>query len=722
MHAPRTPSPRRAFTLAEMVVVVALIAVLTVGIGRLFAGVSNAVSRGLAASDLDAAARAIENALRTDFERVNDMQSEDTFFVIRAVELGGDPDRPIYLTSDDREADVLEGIAPYDPGSRAIHTRLDEMAFLSAVPGVTTTFRSQQDAGFFTAGAPAADAARIYYGHGLRPKLGPARELPDGTLADPLRQFVSDGWFGSPPGDDGRDYLPDGTIGGRNQFASDWILARQALLLYGAEATGRADPDNGEPQYQDDREYAPYIRDLETLNRFWGDLLAEAPGGPDNYTWPGPVNPAVTDNIARPDPRLIMHGRVDVCAQSLTSVRRWLEGEAPVWNPADNAYTAPPYEPIASSAFGVDSPELQPDIDGNRYGLSANDLRGTANEFAVQRWLWRRAADPDTTEPSIDPATPGLLNIGPTDRALDDLTYNYIGIRSALAGVLTRPLVELRPSPESRADPRTLAAFNASFQYAQEHDASMDTHAVLAARCSRFEIAWADGSTWNREIDFDGDAVPEVRAGDLVWFDPTRLDPRNEVNDDSAVRMTYEFLQDRYPAATNAIKWLTAYSDPDELDLDRWPGSLGDVESFELTLNPEVGYGDADYFDSEPTFQNASVSPLARRLKIARADDDPTVPNGVGDRLPFYNPDISGGAPSIDGWPDADPASPSNDINEYLAIWPFRVPTSTGEWGEQFEKDILIRVRFTLHDPQGRLDEGRDYEVILQMHPRDEHG
>ncbi len=733
-RVPRTV--RRAFTLAEMVVVVALIAILTVGIGRLFAGVSDAVGRGLAASELDSTARAIEEAIRRDFARVNLMQSEDTFLVIRAVELGGDPERPIYLTPEDRQADVLARIDPYDPGSTAIHTRLDEMAFLAAGNGADQ-FRSQQDDGFFTVTPPKADGARIYYGHGLRPRFDPDWPLPDPPPADantdPLRQFVSDGWFGSRAGDDERSYLPGGRISGRNEYASDWVLARQALLLLGPQATGqRPDLYSSAPPYGYNREYAPYIRDLETLTRFWDQHLTDAPTGAEMFAWPGPVNPAVSfDTIPRPDPRLISHGRVDVCAQGLIGVKNWLEGESAVWDSAAGfSESAVPYASREgdrdSSAYGVSpSPSVRYD-DFPRYDLSESDLRDANDAYSVQAWLWRRAADPDVS-PNIDSSvTP--FTVGSNGNPLDDLAYNYLGVRSAIAGVLTRPLVEPAPSTESREDPQSLTSPAERLRYAQEHDAAMDTHAVLAPRCSRFEIAWSDGSMWDRDVDFDGDGVFDVRAGDVVWFDPSRLDPTNEENNDVAQRMTYENLWSRYgydPAGavlSTEIRWNTAYTDPNALDLDDIRGPLGDHDGVELNLAPEVGFGDSTFFDTTSTFANAGVSPIGRRLWVKTADDITTDDGPSGVNLPYYNPDLSGGVPSDDAWPDSMPTGPSNDMSEYMAVWPFRVPTSFGEWGEAFEKNVWIRVRFTLHDPLGRIDEGRDYEVIVHLHPRDEHG
>lgn len=725
---------RRAFTLAELVVVIGLVALLTVGIGRLFAGVSDAVTRGLAASELDATARAIEDALRADFDLVNEMQSEDLFLAIRAVELGH-PDRPVYLSAEDAEADLRDGLAPYDPGSRALRTRLDEMAFLARAPGASA-FRSQQDNGLFTAAQPTAEGARIYYGHGLRPRFDP-NWPPDPTDPDPpttpLRQFVSDGYFASPPGADQRAYLPDGVVSGRNQYAGDWILARQALVLYGARATGADRPDSADPPVGTDREYAPYVRDLENLSRFWENLLSDAPNGVDLLAWPGPVNTKAGESgssvVARPDPRLISHGRVDLAAQTIEDVRRWLEGERPDWSPMDG-YSATPLGEVLGSAFGVSTAPNVALRDMPRYGLNVTDLRGTT-QGSVQRFLWKRSADVETST-QFDATTSNIFDAaGSGGGPLPDLAYNLIGVRSAIAGVFSRPLVEFEPSPLSRAEDIALTTPEDRDRYAAQTDGEMDTHAVLATKCSRFEVAWSDGSYWVRDVDLDNDGLFDVRAGDLVWFDPTRRRPNDEENDENAERMTYQEIWERYGDRNqdgsidddSSIRWAVVYTDPDINRLDQIDGPLGGEEGEPIELSPEVGFGDASFFNTDSTFDRAGSSPVGRRLWVKTGGDfTEDLASATQSNAPYYNPDLTGGVPSPAGWPDLTPTSPTDDLREYLAVWPFRIPGSDGSWGGAYEKNVWVRVRFTLHDPQGRVTDGRTYEVVLHMHPRDARG
>jgi len=499
--------------------------------------------------------------------------------------------------------------------------------------------------------------------------------------------------------------------------------------------TPPADPA-ARPAIGADREYAPYVRDLENLSRFWDNFLeSDAPAAAqDLLAWPGPVYTAAQEalggDVARPDPRLIAHGRVDIAAQTIEGVKRWLEGEEPDWT-TTRPYAATPYGDLLGSAFGVPTDPDIPLENTPRYGLDENALRGVA-DLAVQRWLWKRSIDWDTTFPDeVPPAD--ILDLqggGP----LADLAYNLISIRSAIAGVLQRPLVEDAPPPSPRAFDTSIASGTEDAdRLAAEQDAIMDTHAVLATRCSRFEIAWSDGSYWVQDLDLDGDGAIDVREGDLVWFDPTRRRPNIDVNDDRAERMTFETMWDRFGDAdsngqldpNSPIRWAVLYTDPDALRLSDYDGPLGgDADgAFDLALVPEVGFGDRDYFESEPTFDDAVGSSIRRRLFTRVGGDFAEDVNGPAEPSPpYYNPDLTGGVPSTQGWPDEAPAEPSDDLNEYLAVWPFRVPSSSGQWGGAYDKNVWIRVRYTLHDPQARVAGGRDYEVVLHMHPRDERG
>lgn len=489
-------SARRGFTLAELLVAIALVALLTVGIGQVFKHVSNLVQTGHAVAEVDQAARAIEQQLRDDFRAASRMSSEETFLAIRSrrvgdVQLDGiynsnRPDRALYIRREDQDADVRAGVAPYAEGSRAVTVRCDEIMFL-AMAGDTGQYDSFQE---WDDEPVSAMVARIYYGHGLRPAPDPDYDPDDPTTA-PRRTFLPDGEFGQAPGEANR-FDPSRTVTGRNQYAGDFILCRHALLLYGGAAAGYA---NGrESPIGNDREYAMYIRDLETELRLFLQV-----GLADQDEMGGPT----PDEF--PDPRLIRHGRTDICAQGLEEVKQWLEGSD--WCGGTGT---------VGDATAFNAGRLDP---APEFGATDPCFPSVAQNFFDRRLWMRRSV--------LEPGAPNPLTVQ---------GENLRGLRSAIAGCFFRMLCESEPPLIVRdvsmleGDPKP-----------DPEDALMDLQGTLGAHCSSFEVAWSDGSTWldksrDLEVDLDGDNNPDVTYtfGDIIWFDfdftrrrLSAIDPRN---------------------------------------------------------------------------------------------------------------------------------------------------------------------------------------------------
>lgn len=478
-----SPAPGRrriaGFTLAELIVAVGAVALLTLGIGQIFTSVGKLVGSGSALAETDQAARAISAQLEEDFRALGRQRLEDTFFAIRNRRVGdvnksgsvnpNNGERAIYLRAEDREFDIRQGIAPYEPGSRAVTRRLDEMIFI-AFAGSSGTYNSSQ----FEADIEGETTARIAYGHGLRPapdlQFDPRAASINSRL--PRRLWAPDGDFGQRPGEtnrfDAAGEANGGLVSGRNEFAADWLLLRQPVVLYpGRLVDSEAVEEDGR-----DFAFAPYLRDTETIARFAGQ------GSADQTQWSG-YN---FNNIDRPNMRLISRGRVDVCAQDLDSVRRWLEGAAPATSPIAEDATA-----FISGRYDVP--------------VAPFPVVGSGDPDAP---LWQRGATPG-------PA--GVLE-------------NLRAMQAAIAGCFTRVQAQAEPpfidTGVDLVDPSEgfPPGFSGSSGFAP--DAFMDNHAVLAARCSNFEIAWSDGSTtWNIDtpLDTDGDGEPDLARGDLVWFD-----------------------------------------------------------------------------------------------------------------------------------------------------------------------------------------------------------
>jgi len=486
---------RVAFTLTELLVAIAAIALLTTGIGRIFSSVSKLITVGSAVSEIDQTARALEKQLRDDFEAFNRMRPEDTFLAIRMREVGdinhngvlqpGDGEIPLYLSIKDRDADrrdIGNGTltAPYEPGSRAVTRRLDEIMFIGA--NLATGYPSYEIDSDHKGDTVKATTARIYYGQGLRPLPDPTWPPVDVNIPlaprAPFRSFLADGDFGSSPNPSTPNVLfsqnrfdPSGFSGfanvtGRNEFATQWPLLRQSMLLYGGDAAGYASNGTitGTP-IGFNREIAPLIRDVETEQRVPAFL-----GVFDEKT----MQQVASAQLVRSDRsnfRRIRNGRVDICVQDNLDVKRWLEGQSPVFDPQN---------PDLGQPFGF-----------GRLTDLANNPDGVMDATSANNALWIRTGNKDESRAAIQRGIAGMFN-----RILADPSP---------------PVIDRAPNP-ARNDPD------------HPEDALMDLHAVLASNCSNFEIAWGDGSTALQDIDFDNDGVIDIHWGETVWYDMSVLD------------------------------------------------------------------------------------------------------------------------------------------------------------------------------------------------------
>ena len=683
-HTPRdiqTPAARRTrrrvivrlgavgFTLAELLVAVSVVAILTLGIGRIFASVSKLVGTGAAVGEVDQIARVVEAQLRADLEAASRMSGSETFLAIRNRRVGDldnsgslDPGEvDIYITRDDEEADRRRNAPAYkrknnaDPASpkisRAVTVRLDQMMFIAQAPEGYRSFQPP----------PASDQvvthALLMWGHGLRPPVD-ARN-PD--TRPRYRLNYPDGDFGFELGDD-NPFAPDdnqfgGRATGRNRFAGDFVLTRRAVLLAGGTAAGEARISNSqpsEPMWGEDTEVAIYPSDMEASYLFgplgFGDVDeaddeagSEGDGGPNG--WGG------VDRL--PNPRLLRHGRTDILAVDRAGLQRWIEGTGVPFTSGrisdvsvtDPPPTFPPNPPIDPTPLLTLNSRLwwaeNPNIPGN-----------TANQYAEK----------------------------------------LKAVQTAIAGMFHRVLVEPEP-PDLRvdaADPATgyPSPSISSHDIPDPVDRRMDAHAIIAQRCSSFEIAWSDGSTWARDsvlrLDANNDGIidREIRRGDTIWFD-------------------MDF--------TVADFWrLNGLGDPANERI--YPRANPD---------PEIGLDDSRVFDEMPSgFSRDQTHEFALNYQSSKSNAVDT--SGGRDVIPAYSPFFNHA-----------PFAPDGNVRieqEYLAIWGFRTPegadqgpdpASVGGYGRPWPKPRLIRVRMTLHDTQDRLQGGKQFEFVFRLNPGD---
>lgn len=489
-----SPSADRAFTLVELIVAVAAVALLTVGIGQIFSSVGRLVGSGAAVAETDQFARGVEARLRQDFELLARMRAEDTFIAIRNRRLG-DAQRPVYITAEDRDADLRAGMAPYSTGSRAVRVRLDELMFIAPAGRDAHTSQRFPPIGE-TPGS--ADYVRVYYGHGLRPAIDARFELqnpdPNSGSNVPPRLWFPDGDFGSRPGEQNifaPAGAPSGTtvVRGRNELAGNWLLLRQPLLLTGGLVAGyQVAPPGPSRSYWT---YTPFIRGLEATERSWSVVGwgTNQPLNDTNNATPTPTNGSPAQ-AGGPYPRVLYHGRTDLCAQGLTDVRRWLEGLAPTTAAAPTLADLP--DATAFSEGRMDDYSA-----GSGWDASFGD---SFPSFKVDAPLWQRR---------------------PVALAVDQ-TLNHIGVCRAIAGCFARFQCDDAPPIVERGDSLGGASgVNRGSNPEPGAVAFMDQHAVIAGRVSHFEVAWSDGKTWlyDTPIDRDGDGVNDLFRGDVLWYD-----------------------------------------------------------------------------------------------------------------------------------------------------------------------------------------------------------
>ncbi len=214
-----TRSHPRGFTLLEMLIVVGLVALLSVGIAAIFGTVGDTITRGKRVSELNRSAAQMERVMRADFNRM----TREGFILIRNEYANGGRNVSLF------DPGIYEG----EPNERP--RRIDEIMF----------FALNETGRFETARVPmhpeliaSSDTARIYYGHGKR-----AIEPTD--IADASDAF-SRSFYRPEVNDKNSDQLATlgvASVPGRpnpNEYASDWAVLRHVMPLV---TPGRLHPD-----------------------------------------------------------------------------------------------------------------------------------------------------------------------------------------------------------------------------------------------------------------------------------------------------------------------------------------------------------------------------------------------------------------------------------------------------------------------------------------------
>lgn len=734
------------FTLAEVLVAMAALLVLSVAIGRLFSSVGTLVNTGTASTEVDSLARSIERRIREDIDRLNALPEDQVFIGIRGNRVGdlnldgaltdSVNERWLYISQADREADERSGIDPSALSSRSLSsTRVDEIVFTAKGPWRSVQQFAREDR------VVDADAAIVSYGHGLYASF----ERPAANL---LEDGVDPSVIGSYSR---REITPAGLVDGAdpwirafgqrftsNEYAGRWPLARRAMLLVGggAVATEGTSPYSfvGASRY-----VAPTIRDLENEWFLFDNLTAARVNSlvlddlqysrleiPADESTPAGVTPAALAAGSAEDlPRLglLRWGRTDIVAQTLGDVQRWFEGQTNPWLVDENTdWPATDYNPpyADASAFSTGLMDV-PTPEYMAYNLPVPSDGGTPSSASVSidSPLWLRAGLGE------DSAFGSFTGSGTDPDEAAVKRVNEMALQNAIAGVFQRPLVG-----DGVPSVRRVAGESSDLDPEVE---SLDLAFLIANRCSRFEVAWSNGIVvpsdvqeiivgWydaNADGDFDdaelGDIGRRYRTGELIWFDhdfPYGVFLMGEITTFNASVSEGIPVVSYIPApgsgSIDADDFVQTYSQEASPEArSTWrldnhgdgaaPGVMGyrGLSSRDDWDLPGQGIDSA-----APIGVNASsVNVAAFGFPVNNAAAATT------DVFGGYEPGASGGG--SDAFPDM----------EYLAIWGYRRALGDGEWGAAWQKPRFLRFSMTLHDSEFRLDGGRDYEFVVEVNP-----
>lgn len=212
-HTPESLRARAGagFTLVEMLIAVGAVALISIGLARLFASTGETVRVGRRVSTLNEAASTLERQIRKDVASM----TREGFLVIRHKNIDGTAPNGGVLLSED------------DTGANARTRRADELVFFAA--GKFTSMREP----VYPTRQAVGNAARIYYGHGVRD-----RRLEDPTAAGYL--LDSDPIIDLDP--DTLTNWPELGTTGVNEFASNWALLRHVTVLARPSLTDSTPP------------------------------------------------------------------------------------------------------------------------------------------------------------------------------------------------------------------------------------------------------------------------------------------------------------------------------------------------------------------------------------------------------------------------------------------------------------------------------------------------
>ncbi|GJQ31036.1 MAG: hypothetical protein HBSAPP03_29200 [Phycisphaerae bacterium] len=372
---------QRAFTLMEMMVAVAAVAVISVGLAALFGAVGRTVAGGKRVSLLNNYAGLIESRMRRDFEAM----TRDGYVVVRQQWVMKTPDA---IVSDVAASDNERIPVSADDLSGGRRRRADDIMFF--VRGATQTARQPLNPDVVARG----DASRIYYGLGSRM----LENLANPSYLQPELNDLNPTTL-SPR-------LGDSSIAGNpNFYAESWSLLRLETVLSNPETTTPVP--------------YPVTFGLSAQTRDSDRQVGMQPAAGSIFRWINRRDTVTAGTLMRSEPTArvpqFTSGLVDLATTDLAEIRRIVMGATrlpsavapgdpfPDTNPAGTTYnsapmfviTPAPTGPVGTRPTPPQSVDLQHawmeqglpaqtaafNPDGNEYYPIPNETPGTRVRF-----------------------------------------------------------------------------------------------------------------------------------------------------------------------------------------------------------------------------------------------------------------------------------------------------------------------------------------------------
>ncbi|MBL0871279.1 MAG: prepilin-type N-terminal cleavage/methylation domain-containing protein [Phycisphaerales bacterium] len=284
-------SVRAGFTLVEMLIAVAAVALLTVGIVQIFRVTTKTVATGRRVSNVLTYANLLERQLRDDISKM----SRRGFLVIRNELADG----------------TGAGVRRFQGDTVVRARRVDELQFFAE--GRFVSARNPVNPSLVAT----APAARIWWGHGLKGDPQQALTQPQAGGVNSLRDPNNTTYFGEP---------------GVNEFASNWTLARHVTLLAPPSNTTKlvAVPNTDPVQYR-----AENANERDSIGQ-----IAQQPAAPSIFK---AVNEQTTlrnvqtlrGSELNGEAPEFSSGLIDIAAMDLATVRSFIN-DAPDYNQLSN--------------------------------------------------------------------------------------------------------------------------------------------------------------------------------------------------------------------------------------------------------------------------------------------------------------------------------------------------------------------------------------------------